>query len=136
MRIQKEMDYEASRIDWNITSSFRHGQPFRRSLAARTERTLRGRYPFLTQQRKTIRSVHHQTRHEPVVWLTEADPCGGSEYWIRRRWPCRWYCGYSSARLALRHSQLCRCCPLLTSKDYRVIVPYLTRVWHDAFSFE
>src|SRR5260370_42147835 len=83
MRIQKEMDYEASRIDWNITSSFRHGQPFRRSRAACTERTLSGRHPVLTQQRKTIRSVHHQTRHDHVLRLPEADRCWGSESWIR-----------------------------------------------------
>jgi pimeloyl-ACP methyl ester carboxylesterase len=33
--------------------------------------------------------------------------------------------GSSSARLALRHPQLCRCRALLASAGYRVIVPYL-----------
>ena len=66
----------------------------------------------------------------------EADRCRPPECRLRRSRPRRWSCGHSSARLALRHSQLCRCRAVAGVGGLPGDRPVSARLWHDALSFE
>ena len=64
------------------------------------------------RQGKAGRTARDQAGNEHVVRSAEADRCRPPECRIRRSRPRRRSCGHSSARLALRHLQLCRCRPV------------------------
>ena len=66
-----------------------------------------------------------KTGDRHVVRPAQANQCRPSECRIRRRRAGRGPCCHSAARLAVRHTQLCRCCSIAGRKGYRVIVPYL-----------
>ena len=88
------------------------------------------------RQGRTGRSARDQAGDEHVVRPTEADRCRRPECRIRRSRPRRWSCGHSSARLALRHSQLCRCRALAGVGGLPGDRPVSARLRHDALSFE
>ena len=97
------------------------------------------RYPFCgstIQQGEACKSAPDQTGNEQVVRPSEADRCRGSEDWLCRTGSERWSSGHTSARLALRHSQLCRCCPFARFDRLPGHRPLCARLWHDALSFE
>ena len=77
-----------------------------------------------------------QARDEHLVRPAEADRCRRPQCRLRRGRSRRWPSGHSSARLALRHSQLRRCRPVARvgrlPRDHSVSA----RLWHDALSFE
>ena len=55
---------------------------------------------------------------------------------VCRSWSCRWSSSSSSARLAIRHLQLCRCCPFVGVGGLQGDRPVSTWIWHDAVSFQ
>ena len=66
----------------------------------------------------------------------EADRRRRPECRLCRSRPRRWPGGHSSARLALRHSQLCRCRAVAGVGGLPGDRPVSARLWHDALSFE
>ena len=89
-----------------------------------------------SQQGKTGQHARDQAGDEHVVRLAQADRCRRPECRIRRSRPRRWSGGHSSARLALRHSQLCRCRALAGIGGLPGDRPVCARLWHDALPFE
>ena len=77
-----------------------------------------------------------QARDEHVVRPAEADRCGRAECWLRRGWARRWPCCHSSARLALRHPYICRCCAFARVGGLSRSRPVRARLWHNALSFK
>ena len=59
---------------------------------------------------------------------------GRSEHWLCRSGSKRWSCGYSSTRLALRHSQLHRRCPSAGFDGLQGDRSLCARLRHDALS--
>ena len=108
-----------------------HRRDDRRRRSARHDRSC-GR----TSRQDKRTAARDQAGNEHVVRPAEADRCRRPECRLRRSRPGRWPAGHPSARLALRHSQLCRCRAVLASAGYRVIVPVSARLRHDALSFE
>ena len=67
---------------------------------------------------------------------TEADRCRRPECRLRRGRSRRRSSSHSAARLALRHSQLCRCRPFAGLGRLPGDRSVPARLWHDAISFE
>src|SRR5208337_645456 len=119
-RCQRRDEHGAHRINRDFTaSSFGHGGHFRRSRNAHPTQTLRGFW------QEFAGGQCDGQRQEHVIFFPEANRCRPPECWLRGGRPGQWPCRNSSARLALRYSQLRRFTPLLAAAGYRVIVPYL-----------
>ena len=89
------------------------------------------------QSGKTNRqTARDQAGDEHVVRLAEADRCRPPECRLCRSRSGRWSRCHSSARLALRHSQLCRCRAFAGVGGLPGDRPVSARLWHDALSFQ
>src|SRR5713226_351308 len=89
-----------------------------------------------TRQGKAGGFAQDQAGGEQIVRPAEADRCRPPECRLRRNRPRRWTCGHSSARLALRHSQLCRCHTFIGVGGLSGDRPVSARLRHDALSFK
>ena len=92
--------------------------------------------PAAAQPGKAAEAARNQAGNEHLVRLAEADRRRRPQCRIRRSRPRRWSCGHSSARLALRYPQLCRCRAVAGVGGLPGDRPLSARLWHDALSFQ
>src|SRR5262245_62143456 len=89
-----------------------------------------------TQQDEAGRSAQNQARRKHFVRITEAGRGRCLECRLCRGRPKQWTPGISSARLALRHTLLCRCGAAAGVGGLSCDRPLSARLWHDALSFQ